>query len=166
MCLCCFSGRPPEVPAFKLKSIHVLPSHSTSSSNVPDRQRRHYEKPVSSAPASSKKGTSGSSAPKSIATKSPTKTPTRQKPSSATSSSIKKGSSFKTCDKFVVNVGDSPLVTSSSKVQLPSSSRKSPRKHGGSPTPVSEVLCFSSFRYFVITSSLFRLLAFYKASSS
>ena len=166
MCLCCFSDRPPEVPAFKLKSIHVLPSRSTSSSNVPDRQRRHYEKPASSAPASSKKGTSGSSAPKLIVTKSSTKTPTRQKPSFATSSSTKRGPSFKARDKSVVNVRDSPLVTSLSKVQLPSPSRKSPRKRGGSPTPVSEVLCFSSFRYFVITSSLFRLLAFYKASSS
>ena len=166
MCLCYFNDRLFEVPAFKLKSIHVLSLHSTSSSNVFDRQCRHYEKPASSASASSKKGTSGSSAPKSIATKSSTKTPTRQKPSPATSSSTKKGSSSKARDKSAVNVRDSPLVTSSSKVQLPSSSRKSPRKRGGSPTPVSEVLRFSSFRYFVITSFLFRLLAFYKASSS
>ena len=125
MCLCCFSDRPPEVPTFKLKSIHVLPSRSTSSSNVSDRQRHHYEKPASSAPASSKKGTSGSSTLKSIVIKSSMKTPSRQKSSFVTSSSIKKGSSFKTRDKSAVNVCDSPFVTSSSKIQLPLSSRKS-----------------------------------------
>ena len=66
----------------------------------------------------------------------------------ATSSPLKKGSSFKTCDKFAVNVCNSPLVTSSSKVQLSSSSRKSPRKHDASSTSVSKVLRFSSVLIF------------------
>ena len=118
MCLCCFSDRPSEVPTFKLKSIHVLSSCSTSSSNVSNHQRRHYEKSALSAPASSKKGTFSSSALKSIATKFSMKTPSYQKSSFATSSFIKKSSSFKTYNKFTINVCNSPFMISSLKIQL------------------------------------------------